>query len=63
MTETKYAGLPGIVRSLNKVNEIFLYLIAFNFHCKAYDQPDVYESEDIPETDQDMTPRVCSYYV
>lgn len=57
MADPKYENLPGIVSTLCRKSENywsrFVDIGVLNFYfSQAYDQPDVYETGDLPEADQ-----------
>ena len=51
MADPKYANLPGIVSFTDSVN---IYLRIMYIFFKAIDQPDIYETDDLPESDQHL---------
>lgn len=57
MADPKYENLPGIVsiKCLDRIKLLILHLCLVVFilcFSQAYDQPDVYETGDLPEADQ-----------
>lgn len=57
MADPKYENLPGIVSTTGLNNLIKLSIVAttvnlLKYILQAYDQPDVYETGDLPEADQ-----------
>lgn len=50
MADPKYANLPGIVSDFKHSKDVILHILVFVF--KALDEPDVYETNDLPESDQ-----------